>query len=264
MLKRKPILLSALLIIALTACNLPAGQSPEVSNLALTITAQAILLNPGVLPVAQDTPLPVSTSTPEFTPTVTLTPTITLTVTPSVPTVTVSLNTNCRTGPGTQYDWIGALVIGQSAEVVGKNSATNYWIIKNPGGPGTCWLWGQYATVSGNTSGLTEYAIPSTPTPSPIPKPAAVKNLTANKICIPLVLPNFQYTGTITWEDQSDNEKGFNIYFNGGLLGTVGPNVTTFPIPPLVFPAGTPINMGVEAFNDAGKSATKEVTIICP
>lgn len=106
MLKKDPILLlSALLILALTACNLPAGQSPEVSSLALTITAQALLLEPGAPPPVQDTP--------EFTPTITLTPT------PSVPTVTVSVDTNCRTGPGTQYDQIGELLIGQSAEVVG-------------------------------------------------------------------------------------------------------------------------------------------------
>lgn len=259
MLIKKPIfLLSALLILALTACNLPAGQSPEVPDLALTVTAQARLLEHGAPPAVQDTPLPVSTSTPEFTPTITLTPT------PSVPTVTVSLNTNCRTGPGTQYDWIGALVIGQSAEVVGKNSTVNYWIIKTPGGSGICWLWGQYATVSGNTSGLTEYAIPSTPTPSPIPIPAAVKNLSAIKVCTPLVPPNFQYAGNITWEDKSDNEEGFNIYVNGGFAIAVGPNITTYPIPPLIFPPGFPYTMGVEAFNDAGKSATKNVTFTCP
>lgn len=259
MLIKKPIfLLSAILILALLACNLPTGLSPEVPDLALTITAQARLLEPGAPPAVQYTPLPASTSTPEFTPTISLTPTS------SVPTVTVSLNTNCRTGPGTQYDLIGALVIGQSAEVVGKNSTVNYWIIKTPGGSGTCWLWGQYATVSGNTSGLAEYAIPSTPTPSPIPKPAAVKNLTANKVCLPLVLPNFQYSGNITWEDKSDNEEGFNIYVNGGFAVAVGPNITTYPIPPLVFPAGFPYTMGVEAFNDAGKSAQKNVTFTCP
>lgn len=258
MLEKKLIfLLSALMIIALTACNLPAGQSPEVSSLALTITAQALLLEPGAPPPVQDTPLPASTSTPEFTPTITLTPT------PSVPTVTVSVNTNCRTGPGTQYDIIGALVIGQSAEVVGKNSASNSWIIKTPGGTGNCWLWGQYATVSGNTSGLPEYAIPSTPTPSPIPIPAAVKNLSAIKVCIPVVLPNFQYMGNITWEDQSDNEKGFIIYFNS-VANVIGPDITTFPILPMVFPAGFPYTIGVEAYNDAGKSAKKEVTITCP
>lgn len=265
--KKLALLLPAFLVIVLTACNLPGGQSTEESDLALTITAQSFLLNPSASPVAQETATPGFTSTPEFTPTITLTPT------PSVPTVTVSQNTNCRTGPGTQYDLIGALLIGQSATVVGKNTANNYWIINNPGKSGTCWLWGQYATVAGNTSGLTEYAVPPTPTPSPTPTatatatlapPLPVKNLIANKVCAPLVFPNYQYLGTIVWEDQSDNETGFNIYFNGALSATIAPNVTSHPIPALVLGAGTPITMGVEAFNAAGKSATKQVVIICP
>ena len=260
MLKKKPLLLlSVLLMIALTACNLPSGQSMEVSDLALTITAQALLLETGTPTLIQ------ATSTPQFT------ATLGFTSTPAVPTVTVSQNTNCRTGPGTQYDLVGGLLVGQSAEVVGKNSASNYWIIKTPGGSGTCWLWGQYATVSGNVAALQEYTIPPTPTPSATPTPtstptppAAVTNLVAAKVCIPLPPPNFQYTGNITWQDNSNNEKGFNVYFNGGLFGTVGPNITTHPIPPLVFPLGMPITMSVEAFNDGGKSAKVDVVIICP
>jgi hypothetical protein len=233
-----------------TSCNLPAGQGLQTPDLALTVTAQALLLQTGTPNLTpQETGTPTLTSTPE------------LTATPTVPTVTVSQDTNCRTGPGVQFDLISALLIGQSAEIVGKNTASNYWIIKTPGGSGTCWLWGQYATVSGNIAGLPEIASPPTPTPAP---PAPVSNLTAVKVCIPLVLPNYQYGGNITWEDKSNNEDGFNIYFNGGLFATVGPDVTVHPIPPLVFPAGVPMTLGVEAFNSGGKSATKNVVVICP
>lgn len=259
MLKKKLLLLlSVLLMIAPTACNLPSGQTPT-PDLALTITAQALFLETGTPTLVQATFTPQFTSTPGSTPT------------PSVPTVTVSQNTNCRTGPGTEYDLIGGLLVGQSAEVVGKNSASGYWIIKTPGSSGTCWLWGQFATVSGNTAGLQEYSIPPTPTPLPTATPtstptppAAVTNLVAAKACILLVAPNYQYTGNITWQDNANNEKGFNVYFNGGLFGTVGPNVTSHPIPPLAFPMGTPMTMSVEAFNDGGKSAKVDVIIVCP
>lgn len=262
MLIKKPIFLSsALLILALIACNLPTGLSPEVPDLALTITAQARLLEPGAPPAVQDTPLPVSTSTPEFTPTITLTPT------PSVPTVTVSLNTNCRTGPGTQYDLIGALVIGQSAEVVGKNSATNYWIIKTPGGSGTCWLWGQYATVSGNTANLPEYPIPATPTPS---LPAAVKNLHAARVCTPTgpFLP-LNVTVNLTWSDEANNEEGFRIYRKDALLVTLPANTSNYTdntTMPSIWILGDPppsITYKVEAFNASGASNKKSVTIDC-
>jgi len=263
MFKNKSLLsLSVLLIISLTACNLPSGQGTPTPDLALTVTAQALLLQPSAFTSTPEfTSTPGPSSTPEFTPT------------PTVPQVTVSTNTNCRTGPGTQYDLIGGLLVGETAIVVGKNTSTGYWIINNPGKSGTCWLWGQYATVSGNTAGLTEYAVPPTPTPTSTSTPTAtptlappvsVENLTAAKVCVPLVPPLYQYTGTITWEDKSNNEKGFNIYLNGGLFGAVGPNVTAYAIPPLPFAAGTPMKLGVEAFNDAGKSATKEILIICP
>lgn len=265
---RSLFLLSALLIIALTGCNLPsrdATPSPT-PDLALTVTAQATLLQSGSF-----------SATPEFTATTGPTPTQGPTSTPTVPEVTVSTNTNCRTGPGTQYDLIGGLNVGQTAVVVGKNTSTNYWIINNPGKSGTCWLWGEYATVSGNTAGLTEYAIPPTPTPTatstatatptqtatPTP-PAAVSNLVAAKACVPQVAPIYLYGGTINWQDNSNNESGFNIYLNGALNGSIGPNITTYPIPPLPLAAGTPITLSVEAFNSGGKSAKVDVIVVCP
>ncbi len=262
--KKFTLSLSAFMIIVLTACNLPGGASTQVPELALTVTAQALLLQQAgsPAPAGQETTTPQFTATPQFTSTAEFTPT------PSVPMVTVSQATNCRTGPSTQYDLISALLIGETAEVVGKNTATNYWIIKTPGDPNsTCWLWGEYATVTGNVAALPEIAIPATPTPSPTPTlapPAPIKNLKANKICIPLVLPNYQYGGNITWEDKSDNEKGFNIYLNGALLNVAPANTTSYPIPPLVFPLGTPLTLGVEAFNDAGKATIKDIIVVCP
>lgn len=265
--KNKSLLsLSVLLIISLSACNLPSGDSTPTPDLALTVTAQATLLQPGAF-----------TSTPEFTATTGPSATPGFTSTPTVPEVSVSTNTNCRTGPGTQYDLVGGLLVGQTAVVVGKNTSTGYWIINNPGKSGTCWLWGQYATVSGNTAGLTEYAIPPTPTPTatstptatptqtstPTP-PAPVTNLAAAKVCAPQVAPIYLYGGVINWQDNSNNESGFNIYLNGGLYGTVAANVATYPIPPLALAAGTPITLSVEAFNSGGKSAKVDVVIICP
>jgi len=80
-------------------------------------------------------------------------------------TVTVSQAADCRSGPGSQYDKLGTLGAGQSARVVGKFTPGNYWIIDVPGGSGTCWLSGQYATTRGDTSGLPEIAPAVTPTP---------------------------------------------------------------------------------------------------
>ncbi len=91
----------------------------------------------------------------------------------SAPLVSVSMDTNCRSGPDKQYDKLGVLLVGEQAEVVGKNTVANYWVIENPDAPGTCWLWGMYATVEGNTEYLPEMTPP--PTPTPLPPTATVQ-----------------------------------------------------------------------------------------
>jgi hypothetical protein len=113
--------------------------------------------------------------------------------------VSVSVQTNCRSGPGTVYDSLGFLDVGQTAEVVGRSTSSDNWIIKLPSNPAiTCWLWGQYATVVGNTSGLTVY------TPPPTPTPAAGFNITFVEMvtCAPEYAFTFQLanSGSVTWE----------------------------------------------------------------
>lgn len=77
--------------------------------------------------------------------------------------LTVSKNTNCRTGPSTQYPVVGGLYEGEIAEVVGKSMDGGTWVIVDPHGTGTCWLWGGYATVSGDTDCLPIVDMPSLP-----------------------------------------------------------------------------------------------------
>jgi hypothetical protein len=128
---------------------------------------------------------PTETSTPTVTNThaILLTETLTPTRKPGTPTptqtrqnldrpmVSVSYRTNCRKGPGVQYEYIGALLVGEQAEVVGVSWNGRYWVIKNPSQPGECWLWGGYANVTGDTSGLPRLFPPPRPTPTPTPTP---------------------------------------------------------------------------------------------
>jgi hypothetical protein len=169
------------LALTLTACEFPAVNNPEEqialgiaqTQIAFTQTALAAQPNPDqptqepddLQPPAEASP----TQTPEPSltpsPTITLSPTQTLTPTQDRPMVSVSRNTNCRTGPGEPYDIIGALLENEEAEVVGISADGGTWIIKNPDRAGQCWLWGFYATVSGPTEGLQVYDTPPTPTP---------------------------------------------------------------------------------------------------
>ncbi len=89
------------------------------------------------------------------------------TPTPAAVTLKVSVDTNCRTGPGKPYDIVTIFRIGMTADVVGRNAAGTYWVIQNPAGSGQCWVWGKYATLTGPTSSLPIWDPPATPTPKP-------------------------------------------------------------------------------------------------
>jgi hypothetical protein len=108
------------------------------------------------------------TLTPTFTPSATLSPTPFYTPTPLIPMISVSVDTNCRVGPGQIYDRVGALLVGETTEVFGRDPTARYWYVQNPDKDnGSCWLWGEYATVVGNVAALPFYTPPPTPTPMP-------------------------------------------------------------------------------------------------
>jgi len=159
MFKRHPLPVSFIaLLIASLACVLPGASAPAPSDpnvvntsIAQTISArqtQVLLNNPATA---------THTSTPE-TPTLTLEPTLSatpdITATPGKPTISVSVDTNCRLGPGAIYPRVGILLVGETAEIVGREPKGEYWYIPNPdvadNGEEFCWVWGEYATISGN------------------------------------------------------------------------------------------------------------------
>ena len=261
--RKKIFILGLIFILALPACNLP-SQAPGTATPEVDIVATATAL---AKTLAAPTSQPPTTEVPSSTPIPTNTSTITPTFTSTVPMVTVSVNTNCRTGPSVVYNLVGALLVGEQAVIVGKFSVGNYWIINNPDASGTCWLWGQYATVSGNTTGLPEYTQPPTPTPtltSTPPAPNAPTGFTINKLCVLIPPgPNFNYQFALQWND-TENEDGYRIYFNGALLVTLPTNTITYLHALGALGPGVPIKYEIEAFNATGASVKKAIDVTCP
>ena len=179
--KFSPILLSVTVLFVISlACGLPSipVTGPNVNTLdanavgtAIMQTMEAALTQTARAVVPVDTvnsPSPTLTLEPSLTPTATLSPTPLPTVTPLVPLISVSIDTNCRVGPGRVYDRVGALMVGETAEVVGRDPTWRYWYIKNPDQVnGYCWVWDEYATVTGNVTVLPQFTPPPTPTPVP-------------------------------------------------------------------------------------------------
>ena len=217
----------AMTLAVLMACNIPLGRQPSpvampsspppalLTAAAQTVVAaqhqsQPTVVPPAVLTAAAGTAVAVltqnappaasaalpPTATPS--PTLTLTPTITSTPTPSTPMVSVSVNTNCRTGPGDAYDRVGALLVGETAEVLARDPYGQFWYIPNPDRPGgKCWIWGQYATVTGDTSSLPVFTPPPTPTPAPA---FVIKGVTAKDCCNDYFFIEISNTGETVWE----------------------------------------------------------------
>ncbi len=164
--KRKNILfLFGIMIVLVLACNLPDSAPTSSANASVDATMTALVLTQTAVQSQS------SAEIPSFTPEVNILPTITPILSTSAPSVSVSVDTNCRSGPGKEYDYLTNLPVGVKAEVVGKYTSSNpvYWIIKRDST--TCWLWGQYATVEGDTSSLPEMTPPPTPTPLPTDTP---------------------------------------------------------------------------------------------
>jgi hypothetical protein len=174
-----------MLSIAALACALPTITLQD-SDAISTAAAQTVIagfvqaaLSQTLPPTAQQPTLPFTPEPPTFTPTSTDTPSPTLTATlaftstPLVPQISVSVPTNCRVGPGKVYRMAGAILVGETAQVYGRDPTGRYWYIRNPdSGSEYCWVWGEYATLTGNTALLPVYTPPPTPTPTFTPTPS--------------------------------------------------------------------------------------------
>ncbi|MDY6873758.1 MAG: hypothetical protein SVR81_07315 [Chloroflexota bacterium] len=156
--------ISFVLFFVLSGCNLPGmSQDIPIEELVATYQKQTEAAMGSESPIEEETMAPPEGGSE---PSQTATATIALTPTQEKPMVNVSVDTNCRTGPGKIYDWIGGLLVGEEAEVVGASTDGQYWIIRNPDQNGECWLWGNYASVTGETADLPRYTPPPTPTPA--------------------------------------------------------------------------------------------------
>lgn len=172
-----------LLWLAAVGCNLPsapAGEGTPEGNtveeqIASTLTALASTSGQAGATATFTGIAPQATETVMFTPT------------PCSPTVTANVNANVRSGPGTVYPQIAALLAGQSATVSGKNAEGTWWYIAFPavsGGYG--WIAGSTVTATCLPASVAIIAAPPTP---PVPgtcKPGFVFRLinSNDKICV--------------------------------------------------------------------------------
>ncbi len=181
-------LIMILLISLVAGCNLPGGSSvPDANAVATAVQGTLIAQTLQSLEANQQAAQQDQTQQqqnqgqqqdqgqqqqpPTFTHTPSLTPEPTFTPTSSVPIVSVSVDTNCRFGPGKPFELLGALLVGEQTEIIARDPSNVYWYVKNPDAGGFCWLWGYYATTTGDIASLPVFTPMPTPTFTPTPTP---------------------------------------------------------------------------------------------
>ena len=132
-----------LIIVSVSSCSYP-ELSPRDPPLATPIPATP----PESEVPATGTSIPIETllavaEQATVTETSTSTPSVTLASPREQP-------VNCRVGPDVSYTVIGALLVGNQAEVIGKNPDITWLYVRNPSDPSTnCWLSVDFIDVDG-------------------------------------------------------------------------------------------------------------------
>ena len=160
--------------LAIVSCNFPMFTSLPTPTPTAT----------GTTPTPSDgTPTPGgNTATPTI-----LVPTNTAVIPPTActPIVTGNDSVNIRSGPGTVYSKVGALPLGATASVAGKNSAGTWWYINYSSVTG--WVSGSVVTASCIPATIAIVAAPPTPLPpSGTCKDDYVQRLirSSDKVCV--------------------------------------------------------------------------------
>ncbi len=208
-----------ILLVAMLACNLQFEQvaPPDEAQTAVALTVQAAVTTPSVATptstiLASKT---LSASATSAAPNETTTPTY------SVPMLIVRESTNCRTGPGEEYEVLFTYLAGKKLEIVGRYDPGNFWLVKSNESPtGTCWLWGQFVDVTGSYWAVPSVTPPPTATSAP---PRAPGILEWNFSC-----SGGTITVTVNWEDNANNETGYRVFRNGEQLIELPANSITY------------------------------------
>ena len=262
---QKLIALACFLVVIL-ACNLPSGtQHPFVSvnDQAATIiaaTLQAQAQNGGVVPISATfsfTPRSLESSTNSPTPSPVASPTITPTY--STPTLTVLQQTNCREGPGQDYEVTFTYLPKAKLTILGRYGNEDYWLVKSPESPtGHCWLWGEFVEVSGSYWVVPSVTPPPTATP---PLPSAPSALLWNYECTFNGINN-DLNVSLTWTDKANNETGYRVFRDGELIADLAAGSTNYSDRVAVNPGQSTVYR-IEAYNITGGAGKSTDSISC-
>ena len=243
----------ALFVLSILGCNFPSAQPTiSVNDEAATIiaaTLQAQAENGGDVPITATFSL-VSQITSTVGASATITPTF------STPILTVQESTNCRTGPGQDYEIVFTYLKGKQLEILGNYPQENYWLVRSVESPGgQCWLWGEYVDVSGSYWAVSSVTPPPTATQS-LPQAPAVEwefncDYNANQMDV-----------SFTWVDYATNETSYRVIRNDERITELPANTTAYR-DVYTFDTAERVLYQIEAYNSTGSARSTVISITC-
>lgn len=160
--------------------------------------------------------------------------------------------TNCRMGPGVNYDRITQITPGFSVEIIGF-FPPNYWVVQTDDGP--CWVSGEFVTPSGNTGAVPTVTAPPTPQADPL------QNISLQNWNIFCNYENNQAQVELAWSDEG-YEAGYRIIRNDVIIAELPANSTVFT-ETITLLSGQTVGYSIIAFNAAGQVQSKTIILGC-
>jgi hypothetical protein len=240
-LNKKLVAVVGIFLLAMPACNIGIKAPSSSDPLSAASTIVALTLQAQGLPTAEGIG-----ATPFASP-IAATPT-------TKPTLTINKdNSKCRSDPSSDSKVIASYNKGTSVDLIAKDSADSYWLVKDPATANSCWVEAQDATPGGSFDSLPEV----TPQVITSKTPNRPGSLFYNYQC-----DTSSITTTLTWADTADNENGYHVYRLGNLIADLPANTTSYTDTAFVS-SDTQLTFSVEAYNDAGASAQRTITFTC-
>jgi len=224
----------------LVACNLPASNSPESAEAIQTsaaLTVEAALKTPLATPTTSQTDNGVQATS---------------STSSGQPLASFEDVTNCRTGPGVNYERITQILPADSVEIIGFYPP-NYWIVSTDAG--ACWVAGEFVTPSGSLA-----AVPTVTAP-PTPQGGAPDSVSLQEWFISCNYVTNEADVTIRWADK-DDESGYRVFRNNELIAELVANSNIFT-ETISLLSGQSVGYYVVAFNAVGSTSSRSITLTC-
>jgi hypothetical protein len=233
--------------VLISSCTLPTAGAPDPQiATAAALTVQAVL----------NATTPVATATATSNSEVGTATKVASTPTFSQPMASVGEVTNCRKGPGKDYERVTQILPTDSVKIIGF-FPPNYWVVSTK--DGDCWLTGEFATPVGSFAAVPTVTAPPTPNGG---APEAPTFLKENGWTFDCSAPG-QASITLSWNDKADNESGYRIVRNSEVVAELPANSTYFA-ETIDLISGKNVGYQIRAYNQVGNTDSSAANISCP